>query len=122
VRTFICFAVLILAGTAGDLSITRAMKQGAEVVALVPVDIGRAIAGALRRRWMWIGIAFHAIAFGSVLALLSWHDVSVVVPASALSYIVGALGARFFLKEHVDMVRWAGVLLIAGGVTLVLAG
>jgi len=51
--------------------------------------------------------------------LLSWADVSFVVPATALSYVSGALGAKFLLNEHVATARWAGVLLVCLGVTLI---
>jgi drug/metabolite transporter (DMT)-like permease len=107
---------------AGDLSITRAMKQGDQIDDLRPLNVVRAIIGAFRRGWMWAGLALQAVAFFAFLALLSSHDVSVVVPASALSYVVGALGAKLFLHEQVEGIRWVGVLLIAGGVALVLSG
>jgi drug/metabolite transporter (DMT)-like permease len=42
-----------------------------------------------------------------------------VVPATAANYIVGTLGAKFLLKERVSKARWAGMLLVAAGVTLV---
>jgi drug/metabolite transporter (DMT)-like permease len=70
-------------------------------------------------RWMWIGIGLEAVGFFSLLALLSWADVSVVVPATALSYVTGACGAKFLLNEKVAPLRWAGVLLVCLGVALV---
>jgi drug/metabolite transporter (DMT)-like permease len=45
-----------------------------------------------------------------------------VVPATALSYAVGTLGARFVLGERVTLVRWAGVALVCAGVALAWAG
>src|SRR5262249_16613185 len=122
VRTTLSFVVLVLAGMAGDLSVTRAMKQGGQIDDLRPPSIVRGIVSAFRRGWMWVGLALQAVAFFAFLALLSSHDVSVVVPASALSYVVGALGAKLFLHEQVEGIRWVGVLLIACGVALVLSG
>ena len=120
-RTAINLAILVLAGTAGDLAITHAMKQNGEVRDFRASTIIAAVAGAFRRGWMWLGLSLHALAFFSFLALLSWASVSVVVPASALSYVVGALGAKLFLRERVTLARWAGALLICFGVMLVLA-
>lgn len=57
-----------------------------------------------------------------MLALLSWENVSFVVPSTALSYAVGALGAKFLLGEKINGMRWAGVLLVCIGVCLVWAG
>jgi uncharacterized membrane protein len=48
--------------------------------------------------------------------------VSFVVPVTALSYVAGAFGGVVFLREHVTMQRWLGVLLVAIGVTLVFLG
>jgi uncharacterized membrane protein len=60
------------------------------------------------------------LAFFSLLLLLSFERVSFVVPVSALSYLVGALGGKFFLGERVDRQRWIGIALVCVGVTMVL--
>jgi drug/metabolite transporter (DMT)-like permease len=36
-----------------------------------------------------------------------------------MSYVVGALGAKYILKEDVSLYRWAGVLLVCAGVLIV---
>ena len=120
-RTVVFLGVLVIAGTAGDLAVARAMKRVGHV-RLSPSSLMRGMADSLRQGWMWIGLALHAAAFASFMMLLSWADVSVVVPASALSYVTGVAGAKLFLRERIDGNRWAGVLLIALGVALVLAG
>jgi len=95
------------------------MKQIGEVHPLTPRVITRVLWRALRMGWMWAGIGLMALGFFSLLALLSWADVSVVVPATALSYVAGAFGAKFLLHEEVAPVRWAGVLLVCLGVVLI---
>jgi drug/metabolite transporter (DMT)-like permease len=40
------------------------------------------------------------------------------VPATALGFVVDALGARFFLGKLVHWKRWLGVILVAVGVLL----
>ena len=59
-----------------------------------------------------------ALAFYALLVLLSWEPISLVIPASALSYVVGTLGAKYILGEQVSTARWAGVVLIALGACL----
>jgi uncharacterized membrane protein len=120
-RTIVCLGILVMAGTAGDLALARAMKSVGHVD-LTPSCILRGIIAGSRQAWLWIGMALHMAAFGSFLALLSWADVSVVVPASALSYITGVAGAKLFLREQINHDRWVGVVLIAVGVALVLTG
>lgn len=118
-RIILFIAIVVLSGTAGDIAVSHAMKRTGEVDILRPASILRALFRAFRMGWMWIGIGLMAAGFFSLLALLSWADVSVVVPATALSYVVGALGAKFLLHEEVAPVRWAGVLLVCLGVALI---
>ncbi len=117
-RLILFIAIVVLAGTAGEISVTHAMKKIGMVDLSKPSNIVQALARAFRIGWMWIGIALMAVGFFSLLALLSWADVSVVVPATASSYVAGAFGAKFFLHEDIAPIRWAGVLLVCVGVAL----
>lgn len=121
-RVWLLLSVVVLAGTAGEVAVTRAMKQIGEVHRFTPAALLRVLGRALRLKWMWIGLFLLAMAFFSLLALLSWENVSFVVPLTALSYVVGALMAKLFLKEDVDLIRWMGVLLVVVGVVLVYVG
>lgn len=121
-RVWTLLAIVVIAGTAGEISVTRAMKRIGEVHDFHPRALLRVLGRAFRISWMWIGLGLLAMAFFSLLALLSWENVSLVVPLTALSYVVGALMAKFFLKEEVDQIRWMGVLLVVVGVVLVWVG
>lgn len=113
---------VVCAGTGGELCVTRAMKHVGEVHDFHPRSLLRVILSALRQPWMWIGVAMMALAFFSLLGLLSIENVSFVVPVTALSYAAGALGGVVFLGERVSGRRWFGVLLVCLGVTLVWLG
>jgi drug/metabolite transporter (DMT)-like permease len=110
---------VVAAGTGGELCVSRAMKQIGEVHDFRPVALLRVVARAVRIFWMWIGIGLMTLAFLSLLLILSIENVSFVVPVTALSYLAGALGGVFFLKERVTPRRWLGVVLVCIGVTLV---
>jgi drug/metabolite transporter (DMT)-like permease len=71
---------------------------------------------------MLLGVGMMTLAFFSLLAVLSIENVSFVVPVTALSYVAGALGGMFFLKERVNWRRWVGISLVCIGVTLVFIG
>ena len=118
----LCLAIVVLAGTSGEIAITHAMKRIGEVHRFTPRAILGVLGQAFRLRSMWIGLGLMTLGFFSLLALLSWENVSLVVPATALSYAVGAVGAKFFLGERVDRLRWLGVLLVVLGVALVWFG
>jgi drug/metabolite transporter (DMT)-like permease len=120
-RTFLFLAIVVLSGTGGDIAVTHAMKRIGEVKRFSPRALLRLLWRVLQSGWIWLGIALMTVAFFSLLALLSWADVSFVVPATAANYIVGAVGAKFLLKERVSRTRWAGLLLVAAGVALVCA-
>jgi drug/metabolite transporter (DMT)-like permease len=110
------------AGTCGELCVARAMKSVGEVVDFRPLALLHALSGALSIRWLWLGIALLVVSFLALLAMLSVENVSFVIPVTALSYVIGALGGAFFLGERVDPQRWIGVLLVCTGVALVFVG
>ena len=118
----ILFVLIIVAGTCGELCVSRAMKTVGEVHDFRPQAIVRVILRALRVRWMWIGVSLMATAFFSLLGALSFLNVSLVVPVTALSYVAGACGAVFFLHERVSPRRWVGVFMVSLGVALVILG
>ena len=113
---------VVFAGTGGELFVTRAMKEVGEVKDFRPTALIRVILHSMKVFWMWIGLSMMALAFFSLLALLSIENVSFVVPVTALSYAAGAFGGAAFLGEHVSRRRWAGVLFVCIGVTLVWLG
>ena len=114
--------LIMVAGTGGELCVARAMQRVGAVENFRPKTLIRTIGGALRVSWMWLGVLLMAIAFFSLLQMLSLENVSFVVPVTALGYVAGALGGRFFLGERVNWRRWAGVFLVCVGVTLVVIG
>ena len=114
--------LIVLAGTGGEMAVGRAMKEIGEVTHFTPRAIFTVVLRALRQPWMWLGLWLMAVAFFSLLLLLSWENVSFAVPVTALSYVIAAVGAKFLLGEQVCTPRWIGVLLVCIGVTLVWAG
>ncbi len=122
IRTVLFLGIVVFAGTGGEICVTHTMKRIGEVKNFAPRALLAVLGRAFRVGWMWFGIALMSLSFYAFLALLSWAPVSFVIPASALSYAVGALGAKFLLGEQVSGSRWAGVLLVCLGVALAWAG
>jgi len=113
-------ATIVSASTAGDVLLSRAMKQVGDVGELrrrlgLPAVVGR----VLRNPTFLLGVSAMAIAFYAMLFGLSWADVSLVIPAStSLTFVTNAMAAKIFLHERVDQRRWMAALLVAGGVIL----
>jgi multidrug transporter EmrE-like cation transporter len=118
----IFYFFVVVVGTAGEMCVSRATKMIGEVTEFTPRAIGRHIWRALKQPWMWIAVFMMAIAFFSLLGMLATTKASFVYPSTALSYGVGALGGKFFLKERVTALRWLGVAVICMGVILVIIG
>lgn len=117
-RIALFLSIVILAGTGGEILVADAMKRAGRAQGATRRGVMRLLGLGFQPLSMWIGIALQALAFFALLALLSWADLSFVVPATALSYVVGAAGSALFLRERVNRTRWAGVLLVCLGVAV----
>lgn len=122
IRVIAFLGFLIFGSTGGEIAITRGMKATGEPERLRPRELLRFLRKALCNGWFWAGVPLMAFSFYSLLLLLSWAPISFVIPASALSYVVGTFGAKYVLEEDVSAARWTGVVLVCAGVALVALG
>jgi multidrug transporter EmrE-like cation transporter len=122
ILVLLLLGVLIFGTTAGEIAITYGMKAAGEPARLRPKEILVFLGRAVVNGWFWLGIPLMALSFYTLLVLLSWRPISFVIPASALSYVVGTLGAKYVLREDVSPARWVGVVLVCAGVALVVTG
>lgn len=121
-RVAVFLALLIFGSTGGEIAITHGMKATGEPERLRPVALLRFLGRAVCNGWFWAGVPLMALSFYALLVLLSWEPISLVIPASALSYVVGTFGAKYILREDVTVARWTGVVLVCMGVALVALG
>jgi len=117
-KTAVMIAMIVLADSAGDVLITKGMKEVGEISTIKPKELLAIARRVLSNRNFLSGIFFMAVTFFSFLTVLSWADLSLVFPSTALVYVVSALGARFILKETVTFQRWLGIGLVCLGVVL----
>ena len=110
------FAILvILTNASGNFSLTWGMKHRSEALTLSPLSYLQAIFSP----WVALGIALLILWMLSRMALLSWADLSYVLPVTALGYVANALLGKWFLGENITAERWMGTLLIVAGTSLV---
>jgi len=117
--TWIFVLITVCAGSCGDVLCASGMSQGGAIDDFRPSGIVRAVRYIVTRRRVILGGVCYAAAFFSLLGLLSTAELSIAVPATALSFVLDALAARFILHEHVPRKRWAGVACVCMGVLLV---
>lgn len=104
-RVFWLSVVVILSNVAGNLFLSLGVKHlGANPLALgfLALGVGLLILWTLSR-----------------MALLSWADLSYVLPVTSLGYVLSAVIGHYILSEHISWQRWSGTLLIMGGIALV---
>ena len=112
-------SLVVVGAVSGDLAKAAGMRQLGEVDEFGGAALTGLAKRAFRAPLLWLSLACHAIAFFSLMGLLSIADVSYVVPATAATYALETLLARFVLGETVTARRWAGAALVMVGVFLV---
>jgi len=117
-RRYLILAVVTLTGSFGDTFLSVGMKH------LGPVSLSHldSLLTALGNPWVLGGIALLIGFFASYLTALSWADLTFVLPATSLGYVVVALLSKFWLHEQISLLRWLGILLITAGVGFVTRG
>ena len=111
--------MIVFSNATGDVFLTKGMKQVGDVSAIGAIQLFQTIKRIAGNLNFVLGVVCLAVSFFSFLTVLSWANLSFVVPATAIVYVVTVLGAKFFLKEQIDGMRWAGTLLVCFGVALV---
>jgi drug/metabolite transporter (DMT)-like permease len=99
----------------GNYFLSVGMRSMGELVSVSPLDYLRALANG----WVVLGIVLLMGWLISQLSLLSWADLTFVLPITAISYVITAVLGAVSLKEHVSDIHWVGVLLIFAGVVIV---
>ena len=117
-RKYLVLAGITVFSTAGDSLLARGMKE------LGNVSLGN-LSGlllAVTNPWVTLGILLLLAFFTCYMSALSWADLTYVLPATSLGYVLVALVARFAFHEEISVSRWLGIAMIAAGVGFVAAG
>lgn len=112
-------AFAVTASTIGDLLLARGMKRVGEVRWEGLGAALRTVRKVLLTPEIPLAVVFLAVFFFCWLALLSRADLSLILPMTALTYILNGLAAKPVLGETVSRQRWLGILVITVGVVLV---
>jgi uncharacterized membrane protein len=110
-KTWICAIIVVLTNVFGNFFMKRGM----------PADLSSPVEyiTVLFRPWVTLGVLLLIVWMLSRMALLSWADLSYVLPVTSIGYVLVALTGKLLLHEDISGKRWAGILLIVSGVALV---
>lgn len=119
-RKYIVLAGITVFSTAGDSLLARGMKDVGNVNVSLHNFTGLLL--AVLNPWVTAGILLLLAFFACYMSALSWADLTYVLPATSLAYVLVALVGHFRLHEEISPTRWLGIALIAAGVGFVAAG
>jgi drug/metabolite transporter (DMT)-like permease len=116
-RKYLVLAGITVFSTVGDSLLARGMKElgGASL---------HNVSGLLLtvfNPWVAGGIVLLIAFFASYMSALSWADLTYVLPATSLGYVLVAIVARIAFHEQISPTRWLGIAFIAAGVGIVAA-
>ena len=113
-KTWVCATVVVLSNVFGNFF----MKRGMPAALATPLEY----ITVLFQPWVALGVLLLVLWMISRMALLSWADLSYVLPVTSIGYVLVALAGRVLLHEQISPKRWAGIALIVAGVALVSGG
>ena len=117
-RKYLVLAAILIFGPLGDVFLKRGMAQ----VGAVTAAHWTQVIAAVFTPWVALGICFLLVFFAAYLHALSWADLTYVLPATSLGYVVLALLSTYLLHEQVNLTRWLGILLVSLAVGFVTRG
>jgi drug/metabolite transporter (DMT)-like permease len=117
-RKYLVLAGVTLCASIGDSLLSHGMKQ----VGNISLSHWSDVILAVFNPSVALGILLLLGFFASYMTALSWADLTYVLPATSLGYVLLTLIAKFFLHETVTTSRWIGILLISAGVGFVTQG
>lgn len=117
-RKYLVLVGVAVFGSVGDTLLSRGMKD----IGAISLTHLQSLLLALQNLWVVGGILLLIGFFAAYMTALSWADLTYVLPATSIGYVIIALIAKFILHEQVTTARWIGILLITSGVGFVAGG
>ena len=117
-RKYLVLAGITVFSAAGD----SLLKQGMNNLGSISLHNFSGLLLAVLNPSVTAGILLLLAFFACYMSALSWADLTYVLPATSLAYVLVALIAHFRLHEAISPTRWLGIALIVAGMGFVAAG
>jgi len=117
-RKYLVLAGITLFSTAGDSLLARGMRE----VGGVSLHHISGLLLVILNPWVSLGILCLLTFFSCYMSALSWADLTYVLPATSLGYVLVAFIGHFGFHESISPARWVGIMMIALGVGFAAAG
>ncbi len=113
-QTLLLASLVVLLNSFGNLALTWGVRHSA-TVGSNPL----AYLTALTNPFVELGICLLMLWMLTRMALLSWADLTFVLPVTGMAYVLAAVLGSVFLHETVSGVHWLGIFLISAGTAMV---
>jgi uncharacterized membrane protein len=114
-KTVVVCVVVVGANVTGNY----ALKRGLDHVGVLETWSLMPYIRAFGEPWVAAGVAVMVGWMIARLSLLSWADLTYVLPVTSFSYVLSAIAGAVYLHETVASAHWAGICLVTVGVALV---
>ena len=118
-KTALVVGLAVVAQAVANTLLSKGMKVIASMPSFSDGFSLVMLAYALKSPFIWAGIFLLIVFFACFLSAVSWADLSLVLPATALGYILNVFTGNYFLDEPVSPAHWLGSVFIVLGVFLV---
>jgi uncharacterized membrane protein len=114
-KTRLLSITVIATNVLGNFALSMGMKEVGTTVTFAVLPYLR----ALLNPWVIAGVCLLAVWLISNLSLLSWADLSYVLPVTSIAYVIAAILGRVFMGDEISPYRWEGIVLVVIGATIV---
>jgi drug/metabolite transporter (DMT)-like permease len=121
-RVIVAMTIAAASAALGQILVRRGMLQVGSLETYSPGPVIVYFWHALCNPYVIGGTVLNAVFYFLFLAALSWTDVTVALPMTAIEYAFAAVLAILLLKESVPPIRWMGIALVIIGVILIARG
>ena len=121
-RVIVALVFATGASAIGQILLRRGMLEVGSLENYAPMALISYFRRALCNFHVIGGTILSAVFYLMFLAVLSWTDVTIALPITAMEYGFAAVLAVIILKERVPLIRWAGIALVVIGVALIAYG
>ncbi len=118
-RILAAMSAACLAAAVGQILVRRGMIVVGPLDSYAPLHLLAYFGRALANPYVIGGTALNAAFYFLFLAALSWTNVTVALPLTALEYAAAAVLSVLLLNEAVPPLRWAGIGLVILGVAMI---
>ncbi len=121
-RVLIIVTVAAAAAALGQILLRRGMQEIGSLENYAPAALAVYFWRVLNNPYVVAGTILNAVFYFLFLAALSWTELTVALPLTAIEYGFASILAVLILGEALPPLRWIGIILVILGVIAITMG